>query len=267
MLHTLESALEMVQERQQKGHPLFYRALPKEASEIVREYYRRQLSIPEFGGGEEVVLKNECGTTIATGYTQVIIGDYGAFVEFVQEQLIKDNVKPKFPGPQKKDASYLWYETKDAANTKVYLQQHRVTYAKYSPGRYYVSPDDVFVERVGILDEWRRFTRITHPTHTLEAKRALGGESYGHEDFDLTARPGEWLCRNPENGHVWTCEDRNFGILYKPAWGERHPKEPRAKKPRGETKNRKKLAEAAAAQAATQTVPEDNGPLFDQPKP
>lgn len=259
MLHTLESALETVRERQQKGNPLFYRPLPKEASEIVREHYRRQLSVPEFGGGEEVVLKNECGTVIATGYGQVIIGDYGAFIEFAPEQLVKENVKPKFPGPQKKDASYLWYETTDAAQTKVYLQQHRVTYAKYSPGRYYVSPDDVFVERTGTNSEWRLFTRISHPTHTLEAKRAMGGESYGHEDFKLTARPGEWLCRNPENGYVWTCEDRNFGILYKPIFDGKHAPEPKAKKARGETKNRKKLAEAAAAQ----TAQEDNGPLFE----
>jgi hypothetical protein len=262
MAHTLESALAMVRERQQKGHSAFYRALPKEASKIVREHYRRRLSIPEFGGGEEVVLKNECGTIIATGYRQVIIGDYGAFVEFNPDHLVKDNIKPRFPGAQKKEASYLWYETKDVAQTKVYLQQHRVTYANYSPGRYYISPDDLFLERIGTNSEWRPFVRIAHPTHTLEAKRAIGGEPWGHKDFARKAEPSQWLCRNPENNYVWTCGDRDFGLLYRPVFEKRGPLEPKARKQRSEAKNRKKSTEAAAAPSATQ----DFGPLFEQPK-
>jgi len=261
MPHTLESALEMVRERQEKGHPMFYRVLPKEASKLVREHYRQHLSIPEFGGGEEVVLKNECGTVIATGYRQVIIGDYGAFVEFAAEHLVKTNVKPKFAGPQKKDASYLWYETIDAATTKIYLQQHRVTYANYSPGRYYVSPDDVFVERVGSNSDWRVFTRIAHPSHRLEAKRAVGGEPCGHEDFGQVAERDEWLCRNPENGYVWTCGERTFGHLYRPVFEGGRPHEPKIRKPRGETKNRKKIEEATAQASATTP---DYGPLFDE---
>ena len=262
MLHTLESALEMVSERQEKGHPQFYRPLPKEASKLVREHYRRRLSIPEFGGGEEVVLKNECGTVIATSYRRVVIGDYGAFIEFAPEHLVKESIKPKFAGPQKKEASYLWYETKDPAQTKVYLQQHRVTYADYAIGKYYVSPDDVFIERVGTNSEWRPFTRIAHPTHTLEAKRALGGEPWGHPDFGFTAKADEWLCRNPENSYVWTCGDRDFGALYKPIFEGRRPQEPRVKKPRGETKNRKKIAETTTTPAA-----QDCGPLFGETKP
>jgi hypothetical protein len=263
MVHTLESALETIRERQQKGHSAFYRPLAKEASKIVREHYRHRLSIPEFGGGEEVVLKNECGTVIATGYRQVIIGDYGAFVEFAQDQLVKESIGPKFPGIQKKDASYLWYETKDAAQTKVYLQQHRVTYANYSPGRYYVSPDDVFIERIGTNSEWRSFTRIAHLTHTLEARRAVGGEAYGHESFKLVAKPGQWLCRNPENDYTWTCGDKDFGSLYRPLFDGRRTSEPKVKKARGETKNRKKLAETETAAAPAN----DCGPLFDPPKP
>lgn len=261
MLHTLESALEMVRERQEKGHPQFYRPLPKEASKIVRDHYRKRLAIPEFGGGEEVVLKNECGTVIATAYRRVVIGDYGAFIEFGPEQLVKESIKPKFSGPQKKDASYLWYETKDRAQTKVYLQQHRVTYADYAIGKYYVSPNDVQVQRVGVDSDWRPFVRIAHPTHGLEAKRALGGEAWGHEDFKLVAKPGDWLCRNPETGYVWTCGDKDFGILYRPLFQHRRPQEPRTRKPRSEAKNRKKTAETTVEPTAEPTA-QDCGPLF-----
>lgn len=256
----LQEALEMVRERQQKDHPAFYRPLPKKESKLVRPYYRQNLKIPEFGGGEDVVLKNECGTIVSTGYKRVIIGDYGAFVEFSPDQLVKESIGPKFPGPQRKDVSYLWYETKDAANTKIYLQQRRVLYAEYSVGMYYVSPDDVFLERTGTDTEWRPFTRIAHIQHTLEARRATGGEPYGNPDHKLTAIPGQWLCRNPENGHTWVCEDQNFGSLYRPPLNDRRQKEPKAKKPRGESKNRKKIAEAASNQEAT-----NYGPLFESP--
>jgi hypothetical protein len=29
-----------------------------------------------------------------------------------------------------------------------------------------------------------------------------------------TAKKGEWICRNPENGHMWVCSDQGFSQLY-----------------------------------------------------
>ena len=65
--------------------------------------------------------------------------------------------------------------------------------------------------------DWRTFFRKTFPEHTLEAKRAVGGEPYGsvpHADF--RADPGQWLCRNPQNGHYWIMSDEGMFEFYSP---------------------------------------------------
>jgi len=65
--------------------------------------------------------------------------------------------------------------------------------------------------------DWRTFFRKTFQDHTLEAKRAVGGEPYGsvpHADY--RAEPGQWLCRNPENGHCWTMSDESMFLFYNP---------------------------------------------------
>ena len=263
MEFTLESALQMADERQQKGHPLFYRQLPGEASKIAREYYRmrlRQMAISEHGA-DDVILKNDCGTVVSKGYRRVVVGDYGAYIEFTQKQLIQASIAPKWAGTQSKDASYIWHETTDASKTKIYLQQRRVQYADYVPRMYYVSPDDIFVEQFidAASREWRVFKRIASPQHTLEAKRAAGGEAVGHPDFKAVAKKDQWICRNPENGHVWTCKDSYFGLLYRLAVGDGTDPKPKKRARKNQaSKGRKKLNEAAM-----ETPPEnDCGPLF-----
>lgn len=64
------------------------------------------------------------------------------------------------------------------------------------------------------LDNWLRCYRLAYPSHQLEARQAVGGESYGMPDFQLTAKPGQWLCQNPSNGYRWVCSDEVFRQLY-----------------------------------------------------
>jgi hypothetical protein len=266
MSFTLETALQEATDRQQRGHPAFYRSLPKEASEMVREHYRsrlRQMAISEHGCDDAIVLKNDCGTIIAKGYRRVVIGDYGAYVEFTKDQIVKDSVSPKWSGEQNKDASYIWYETTDAAKTKIYFQQHKVQYADYRTGMYYVSPDDVFIEQFisEASKEWREFRRIASPQHLLEAKRAAGGEAIGLSDHKIFAKTNQWICRNPSNGHVWSCNDNDFRLLYKLVTDD--GTEPRSRKKPGKRRSnpgRKKLNEAAAE--TTTPAEGDCGPLF-----
>jgi hypothetical protein len=266
MEFTLETALQTMYERQQKGDPLFYRPLPGEASKIVREYYRtalRRMAISEHGCDESMVLKNDCGTVIARGYRRVVVGDYGAYIEFTKNQLIQDSIAPKWPGEQKKEVSYIWYQTKDASQTKVYLQQHKVQYADYRPGMYYVAPDDVFIEQVidAASKEWRAFKRVECQQHGLEAKRAAGGEVVGDPINKEFAKENQWLCRNPENGHTWVCGDQNFRLLYRLTVDDGSIPQPKKKtrKQRGNQagKGRKKLNEAAVEAASA-----ESGPLF-----
>lgn len=262
MQFTLETALEVVRERQQKGHPQFYRPLVKEASQLVKGFYRRRLSIPEHNA-EDVILKNDSGTVVATGYRRVVIGDYGAFVEVTPAQISKENISPRFQGEQSTSASYIWHQTNDVSKTKIYLQQHTVQYADYIPGMYYISPEDVFIERVQTaVSEWKQFTRIDHPQHQLEAKRALGGEPVGDDRNPQFAVEGQWLCRNPENNHMWTMGDKSFGLLYKPLTREKLDSKAKKKmrKNKSEQKaSRKKLNESEQRPSDV----DDLGPLFE----
>ena len=63
------------------------------------------------------------------------------------------------------------------------------------------------------MGEWVEFYRIAHNAHHIEAKRADGGEEYGIGAVQK-AKKGQWLCRNPENGHLWVCSDEHFEALY-----------------------------------------------------
>ena len=47
----------------------------------------------------------------------------------------------------------------------------------------------------------------------LEARRADGGEEYGLA-VAFKAKPGQWLCRNQDNGHIWVVSDEGFDELY-----------------------------------------------------
>jgi len=64
------------------------------------------------------------------------------------------------------------------------------------------------------VGEWLKVYRIAHRADIHDAKRAEGGEPYGDPAFKKVAKKGEWLCRNPENGWLWTWSDESFVELY-----------------------------------------------------
>jgi hypothetical protein len=63
---------------------------------------------------------------------------------------------------------------------------------------------------------WKKYLRRSDRNHVLEAKIADGGEPYGHSDMRNTAKKGEWICRNPENGHCWVMGEEGMDELYMP---------------------------------------------------
>ncbi|MCY9861248.1 hypothetical protein OTK49_01805 [Vibrio coralliirubri] len=125
-----------------------YRKLPKALSEESRKLYAA--TIPEWchpDGNNEIKLATSDGTIIANGYSRLVVGDYGAFIEYSREQAIKDVVKCKegeeyrFRDPEfKGKVKYYWYTAKDESGVKIYFQQKKVTYADYKPDMFYVSP-------------------------------------------------------------------------------------------------------------------------------
>ena len=124
-----------------------YKKLPVEESKKVRQYYTE--NIPEFldvNGGKRLYTSD--GTLICDSYERIVIGDYGAFIEFTvpaarfiiapgQEYRIYDE---KYANTVK----YEWYTMRDKSNIKIYKQKRGVTYADYKPGKYYVSVHQVF---------------------------------------------------------------------------------------------------------------------------
>ena len=128
-----------------------YRNLPGDLSEKYREFFCE--NIPRFlsKSGSEDTLYTLSGSPICSGYDRIVIGDYGAFIEFSQS-VFSDSFIIK-PGQEyrvdderySKNVKYIWLTINDGSDIKIYFQKKGVTYADYKPGRYYVSVHEVTI--------------------------------------------------------------------------------------------------------------------------
>jgi hypothetical protein len=88
------------------------------------------------------------GPLLATGYTRLVVGGRGPYVEIHPSQLVREEVEIepgeeyRLGGEWREKVFYAWYRTK-VGHHKVYEQFKWVGYADYVPGYFYVSPDDV----------------------------------------------------------------------------------------------------------------------------
>lgn len=135
----LAAAYAKVERNMHKGSPTYYAKLPPEESQIIRADYRGRLRLP-LAGDDTTEFYTLAGTHIATGYRRVVVGDYGAYIEFTPAQIRHHTIKLKFPGEPSRPVKYIWHQAKDVAQTKVYEQRATVVYADYKPGLYYISP-------------------------------------------------------------------------------------------------------------------------------
>ena len=88
-------------------------------------------------------------TPICKGYDRIVVGDYGAFIEFSEENISTEFViekgqeyrvnDPKYSNSVK----YIWLTINDGSHIKIYLQKRTVSYADYKPDKYYVSVHEV----------------------------------------------------------------------------------------------------------------------------
>lgn len=122
-----------------------YKKLPEDEAELVRKIYSSNINHFVLNNSKSAGFNNRAGTIIATGYNELVIGDYGAYIEFKPEQVSLNNIKSKWPGKPNRPVKYIWMETLDTEKTKVYWQQGHVSYADYKPGMYYASPADLYV--------------------------------------------------------------------------------------------------------------------------
>ena len=130
-----------------------YKPLPSPLSEKYREFFTQ--NIPAFlkMDGDNITLYTTEGSLLCNGYNRIVVGDYGAFIEFDgpaydanvvvqagQEYRIDD---PKY----KNNVKYHWYTIEDGSNIKLYYQKRTVSYASYRPKKWYVSVHEVNYEQ------------------------------------------------------------------------------------------------------------------------
>jgi len=124
-----------------------YKPLSKELSEKYRALYIE--NIPDFLICHQPLYTIN-KTLICNDFNRVVIGDYGAFIEFLSEQANKDAFIIA-PGqeyrllPRYNNVKYIWLTILDDSNIKIYYQRNTVKYADYIPKRYYVSVHEVII--------------------------------------------------------------------------------------------------------------------------
>lgn len=127
-----------------------YKPLPDDLSGRAREWYKQ--NIPAFITEAEntIDLFTASGTLVCHGYDRIVIGDYGAFIEFSEpatELIIAPGQEYRVDDPKySKNVKYIWLTAQDNSHIKVYKQRRTVSYADYKPGKYYVSVHEVWPE-------------------------------------------------------------------------------------------------------------------------
>jgi len=93
-----------------------------------------------------MVFFNHSGKLVARGYTRIVIGKRGPYVEFTREQIQWDSFYvPKEHKYRWIDARayYIEHRTLDESNTMLYYQKRTVAYADYKIGMAYIAPTDL----------------------------------------------------------------------------------------------------------------------------
>ena len=117
----------------------------------VRKIYEDALpSWCKKGGDSVACLRTMAGTVIARGYSRIVIGDYGAFLEISSDNICKEVLQCKKGQEYRCEDSrfadtvkYIWLTVNDDSDCKIYWQRKTVSYADYRPGMYYISPYEV----------------------------------------------------------------------------------------------------------------------------
>ena len=97
-------------------------------------------------------MRRKNGTVVCSGYTRIVVGDYGAFIEFDEEQanidkyIIAPGQEYRVDNPRySKNVKYIWMTIPDGSNIKIYKQKKKVAYADYKSGMFYISPHECMI--------------------------------------------------------------------------------------------------------------------------
>ena len=123
-----------------------YRPLPTLQRDEARAFYKENIPDGFCLDGARVPVFSRDGLRIADGYNRIVIGDYGAMVEMLPEQMVHENIRTK-PGQEYRDenprysgsVTFSWLTARDDSDVKIQFQKKGVAHADMAPGRYYVS--------------------------------------------------------------------------------------------------------------------------------
>ena len=135
----VESALQVAQARK-------YRPLPLASSKAVRAIYAAQLpGILTEGQPDDLSFFSPHGLLLATSFERVVIGDHGAYIEFMPDHVVMCHIEPKGSRTPTRAVKYIWWKPIDGSDVRLYEQRDSVGYADYKIGRWYVAPSDVVI--------------------------------------------------------------------------------------------------------------------------
>jgi hypothetical protein len=106
-----------------------------------------RLNIP-IEGVPDMELYSKSGLLLTVGYTRVVIGGRGAYVEFDESHINKE----AFYIPEEMSyrltnrvCFYTEHRSVDSSYVKLYHQKRLVSYADYKIGMYYISPLELYM--------------------------------------------------------------------------------------------------------------------------
>lgn len=147
MENKLDRIYAEINQRTQERSEFYYRPLNEQDSKLIRADYAKKVLIP-IDGNEFFEFCSQSGLLLAKGYERVVIGDYGAYVEFSREQIQHDSICDKFIRKKAPRQKYWWMESNDEYRIKIYEQIRVVSYADYRPGMFYIAPIDLYIDGI-----------------------------------------------------------------------------------------------------------------------
>ncbi len=129
-----------------------YKKLSNKLSNIAQNIYADTIPAFLLSFDKTKSLYTLNGSLICNGYDRIVIGDYGAYIEFSSEQANKDlftvaaGQEYRIDNLRYANVKYAWLTINDESQIKIYYQKNTVSYADYKPQYYYVSVYEVYPE-------------------------------------------------------------------------------------------------------------------------
>lgn len=129
-----------------------YKKLSNKLSNIARNIYADTIPAFLLSFDKTKSLYTLNGSLICNGYDRIVIGDYGAYIEFSSEQANKDlftiaaGQEYRIDNLRYANVKYAWLTINDGSQIKIYYQKNTVSYADYKPQYYYISVYEAYPE-------------------------------------------------------------------------------------------------------------------------